>query len=93
MTDARVDVSRVTILFEVPRFSASCVISDTRASEKSEASPSRCTRRWHIAEVVADRAGFVDNEPSFINGSPVTKPGRLRPCLVLFLMLPMLLPH
>lgn len=84
MTDARVDVSRVTILFEVPRFPASCVISDTRASEKSEASPSRCTRRWHTADVVADRAGFVDNEPSFMNGSPVTKPGRLRPCLILF---------
>lgn len=37
-------------------------------------------RRWHPADVVADRAGFVDNEPSFMNGSPVTKPGRLRPC-------------
>jgi len=49
-------------------------------------------RRWHTADVVADRAGFVDNEPSFMNGSPVTKPGRLRPCLILFLMLPMLLP-
>lgn len=41
-------------------------------------------RRWHTADVVADRAGFVDNEPSFMNGSPVTKPGRLRPCLILF---------
>lgn len=50
-------------------------------------------RRWHTADVVADRAGFVDNEPSFMNGSPVTKPGRLRPCLILFLMLPLLLPY
>lgn len=37
--------------------------------------------------MVADRAGFVDNEPSLINGSPVTKPGRLRPCLVLLLLI------
>jgi len=36
-----------------------------------------------LVDVVADRAGFVDNEPSFTNGSPVTKPGRLRPCLIL----------
>jgi len=41
MTDTSIDVSRVTILFEVPRFSAPCVISDTRANEKSEASPLR----------------------------------------------------
>jgi len=41
MTDVRVDVSRVTILFEVSRFSALCVISDIYTSEKSEASPPR----------------------------------------------------
>jgi len=56
------------------------------------------TRAWHdfhrdaravdaLVDVVADRAGFVDNEPSFTNGSPVTKPGRLHPCLVLDVLL------
>lgn len=76
----RVDVSRVAILFEVSRFSAVCYSHHARA--ELGASPARC--RWRTTvDVVADRAGFVDNEPSFTNGSPVTKPGRLRPYSVL----------
>lgn len=73
-----------------------CVLFPTHARVRNPRHLHRdamAMRRWHTADVVADRAGFVDNEPSFMNGSPVTKPGRLRPCLVLFLMLSMLLPH
>jgi len=58
--------------------------SDTRAWNGRGISSVRDARTVDaLVDVVADRAGFVDNEPSFTNGSPVTKPGRLRPCLIL----------
>lgn len=76
-----------------PRGFQRCMLFPTYARVRNPRYLHRdATRRWHSVDVVANRAGFVDNEPSFINGSPVTKPGRLRPCLVLFLMLPTLLP-
>lgn len=77
MTDVlRQCFTRYDFVWGIAVFNAARMLFPQYARMKLEVSPPR----WRIVDVVADRAGFVDNEPSFTNGSPVTKPGRLRPC-------------